>query len=85
MTQSGIEADIICYNAVIDACAKARDAKGAEQWMKQMLVKGVVANTVTYNAVINACAKVGDAACAEKWMKKISHRLTHELGATLRG
>ena len=33
----------------------------------------------------NDSKKTLETSDVEKWMKKISHRLTHELGATLRG
>lgn len=67
MMECGIEADSICYNSVIDACAKAKDVQGAEKWAQMMLDTKVLPTTVTYYSVINACAKCLDGSRTMKW------------------
>ena len=57
MLSSGIEADSVYCNAVIDSCAKAKDASSAEKWMEKMSEAKVAPSAVTYNALVNACAK----------------------------
>lgn len=36
MKVKGLQVDVGCYNAVLDAHAKSGDVSGAEQWMQNM-------------------------------------------------
>jgi pentatricopeptide repeat domain-containing protein 1 len=60
MLDAGVEANVVSYNAVINACAKAGEQVQAEAWLSRMTNAGVQPNAISYNAVLDACAKSGD-------------------------
>jgi len=60
MLDAGVEANVVSYNAVINACAKAGDQVQASAWLKWMSDAKVQPNAISYNAVLDACAKAGD-------------------------
>ena len=60
-----LQADVVSYNAVIDACAKHGDVDRAEAWLRRVLRDGVQANVVSCNTVVDACAKHCDVDKAE--------------------
>jgi len=72
MDEVGVQANVVSYSAVIDACARVGNADGAEKWLAKMLSVGVEANTQSYSAVINACAKANNPERAESWLKKMA-------------
>ena len=49
--------DSVCCNAVIDSCAKAKDASSAEKWVEKLSEAKVAPSNVTYKALVSACAK----------------------------
>mmetsp|Transcript_36864 Transcript_36864/g.83129 ORF Transcript_36864/g.83129 Transcript_36864/m.83129 type:complete len:375 (-) Transcript_36864:33-1157(-) len=64
MREEEIEPDVISYNVLIDACARAGGVKGSrgriEEGLKvlnQMKEAGLQPDTITYNTLINLCAK----------------------------
>merc|ERR1719265_1456189 len=65
MLQQGVEVNVICYNAVINACARVGNVTRAEKWLQELTNAGIEADAISYNAVIDACAKAGDAARAQ--------------------
>ena len=69
MLDNGIPANVINYNAVIDACAKAREVDKAGGWLTKMLEQGSEADVVSYTVVIVACAKVGLHERAHAWLE----------------
>jgi len=71
MVSEGVEANVVTYSAMIDACAKSGDLARAEKWHNAMTDKGVSPNAHSYSAVINACAKAGDVEAAERWLEKL--------------
>merc|ERR1719476_242417 len=70
MTDQGVEANVITYSAVIDACAKAGNLERAEYWLGEMTNRGICPNAHSYSAVINACAKSGNVDAAEHWLDR---------------
>merc|ERR1712012_1112752 len=64
----GVAPDVVSYNSVINACAKAGKADRAERWLAKAIEGGVAPNVVSYTAVIDACAKAGKAERAEHWL-----------------
>merc|ERR1719478_1608200 len=71
MLESGIQANVQSYSAVISAFAKVGDTKGSEKWLVQMLQAGIRGDTISYTAMINACAQTGDIQKAEEWLVKM--------------
>ena len=66
-----MEANAICYNAMIDVCAKAGDISKAETWLQKMSDAGHKPDEISYNAVIDACSKAKDINSAEQWFKNL--------------
>ena len=59
MEKDGLKANLISYNAMIDACAKTGAVEKAEFWLRTMLSGGVEADVVSYSSTIDACSKAG--------------------------
>lgn len=58
--QSTGVANLIVYNACIDACAKSGHASAAEKILSVMVAAGLTPDVTSYNCVINAAGKQGD-------------------------
>ena len=58
MLASDIEANVVSYSAMVDACAKAGEPALAEKWHHAMLEKGIAPNAHSFSVLINAWAKV---------------------------
>ena len=71
MEHDGIQANVVTYNSVINACARCGDAKRAEHWFQKMVAQGVQPGVLTFNSLVNACAKALDVDRAEKWLKEM--------------
>merc|ERR1719240_1679871 len=71
MLDTGVQANVQSYSAVVSAFAKAGDTKGSEKWLLRMLEAGIRGDTISYTAMINACARVGDVQKAEEWLVKM--------------
>merc|ERR1719424_2803581 len=72
MQHIGAKPSVICYGALIGACAKAGDVDGAEKWLEGLAGAGLgKPNTICVNMTISACAKSGDCARAEAWISKM--------------
>merc|ERR1719272_595489 len=71
MLESGVQANVQSYSAVISAFAKTGDAQGSEKWLMKMLAAGIRGDTISYTAMINACARVGNVEKAEEWLIKM--------------
>ena len=63
MLGGGVEADVVSYSTMINACAQNGETARAEWWLQHMLDNGVEANVVSYSTVINACAQQGEPSC----------------------
>jgi pentatricopeptide repeat domain-containing protein 1 len=72
MLAHGVEANVVSYCALIQACVKEGDVERAELWFHRMQDRGITANVVSYSGLINVCAKAGDAVRAEKWLGEMS-------------
>merc|ERR550514_2450332 len=71
MIDSGIEANTVCYNSVINAWARAGDVEKAEVWLTKLAESKGKASANTYNILLNACARAGDVEKAEAWLEKM--------------
>jgi len=60
MENSGIHADTIAFNCLMDACALAGDSDRALQVLGTMRGKGVKPDTVTYTTFMKACLYDGE-------------------------
>jgi pentatricopeptide repeat protein len=72
MKVAGARPTVMCYSALISACAKAGDADGAEDWLETLIGANLgKPNTICFNITISACAKSGNVARAEAWIPKM--------------
>ncbi|CAE7729478.1 unnamed protein product [Symbiodinium sp. CCMP2592] len=60
MEECRVNASLVSFGAMLDACAKAGLPEKAFQWHTLMLEQGFPPNVKTFTALINAYAKVGD-------------------------
>lgn len=72
MVAAGVEADALCYNAVIHACAETGLVDEATRMLKAMQgVHGLKPTLVTYNSLIHCCAKKGFGARALDFLQAL--------------
>merc|ERR1719217_1825139 len=71
MLEAGVEPNVITFNAVMAACAKAGDGKRCEQWLEKMRCAGVQPNSFTYNSVAKPYVVEGDYERVEQFMKDL--------------
>merc|ERR1719217_1517126 len=71
MLEAGVEPNVITFNAVMAACAKAGDGKRCEQWLEKMRCAGVQPNSFTYNSVAKPYVVKGDYERVEQFMKDL--------------
>merc|ERR1712008_236879 len=74
LEDKGLEADVVTYNSLINACAKKGSVEKAEKLLKELEDKGLKANVVTYTSLINACAKAGNVEKAEKFFEELEDK-----------
>ena len=80
MEKKGAQPTLVCYGALIGACAKIGDVQGAERWLENLIGAGLgKPNAICVNITISACAKAGDVTRAENWLTRMT-----ELGRTRR-
>jgi len=65
-------ANAVCFNMMINMCAKQNRTKDAQMWMRQMLETGVKPDAASFNSTIDACARAGDTSKAEFWLQKMT-------------
>jgi len=63
--------DVMSYNLVLRACAKAVDVDAAERWMKRMESRGVRPTLCSYNTLMDACAKANKPEACEAWLQRM--------------
>ena len=56
----GLDANVVTYNSVINACARCSNGPRAEFWFQKMIDAGVQPALFTFNSLINAFVKAGD-------------------------
>merc|ERR1719498_1860694 len=54
MTDAGISPDVVSYNTIITACAKAGDLELAEEWLNRMEKAGIKPNLVPFLCMIQS-------------------------------
>lgn len=63
---SGIEADVVSYNTMIDGCILAEDSAGAFSYFNEMRSKGITPTKITYTTLMKAFALSGQPKLANK-------------------
>merc|ERR1719301_409836 len=71
MLETGVEPNVITFNAVIAACAKAGNGKRCEEWLEKMRRAGVQPNSFTYNSAAKPFVVKGDYERVEQFMKDL--------------
>merc|ERR1719301_83508 len=71
MLETGVEPNVITFNSVIAACAKAGNGKRCEEWLEKMRRAGVQPNSFTYNSVAKPFVAKGDYERVEQFMKDL--------------
>jgi len=66
--------DVISFNTLISACAKASKPIRAEEAFAQMEKRGLVPTAVTFSSVLQAHARVGDPVKAQAWLDTMIER-----------
>ncbi|CAK9039972.1 Pentatricopeptide repeat-containing protein At5g39710 (Protein EMBRYO DEFECTIVE 2745) [Durusdinium trenchii] len=56
----GLSPDLILYNVLLSACAKARDARRAQQTFQRLLAQGLRPDVHSYTALLHVYAAIGD-------------------------
>merc|ERR1719443_266249 len=83
MIKSGVAANTVTYNSVINACAKAGQLHRAEEWLEKLVSQAaggppglcdekVAPDVISYNTVVTAHAKAGDVQKAESWAERMA-------------
>ncbi|CAK9051251.1 Pentatricopeptide repeat-containing protein At1g06710, partial [Durusdinium trenchii] len=67
-------ADVVSFNALIDAWVKAEDVQRAKYWLERMLEVGVEPTVISYTTVLNAYAKQGNIEAAEEIMEQMKSK-----------
>jgi len=62
------------YGTIINACARAGDVPGAQQWFETMEKAGLDPDADIYNSMMNAFAHAGDPVGASKWFTDIEKK-----------
>jgi len=65
-------ANAVCFNMMINLCAKQKQTKDAQMWMRKMLDSDVKPDAASFNSTIDACARAGDTSKAEFWLQKMT-------------
>jgi len=71
MADDGVTPNVQCYNNVISAFGRSRDAECAEGWLARMIKAGVTPNASSYAGVVDAFSRIGDTARAEKALQSM--------------
>merc|ERR1719217_1136846 len=71
MLEAGVEPNVITFNAVMAACAKAGNGKRCEHWLEKMRCAGVQPNSFTYNSAAKPFVAKGDYERVEKYMNDL--------------
>merc|ERR1719217_1189547 len=71
MLEAGVEPNVITFNAVIAACAKAGNGQRCEHWLEKMRHAGVQPNSFTYNSAAKPYVVKGDYERVEKFMSDL--------------
>ena len=82
LTAEGVEPNIITFNALISACAKAGKWRLALKVFKQMQKQNVAPDTISFSSLITACQKGGNWQMAETVFRQM---IDHKVGAQLVG
>ena len=64
--------DLISYNTLLLACARAEKPAEAEAAFAQLLAAGLQPNQVSYSTVLNAHAKAADGKAAQAWLDRMA-------------
>ena len=67
----GFEPDVISYNSVIDACARAGNATRSKGWFNCMENDGVHPNVRASFPFLHVCANEGNILRAEMWLNRV--------------
>merc|ERR1719217_1905478 len=71
MLEAGVEPNVITFNAVIAACAKAGNGQRCEHWLDKMRRAGVQPSSFTYNSAAKPSVVKGDYERVEKYMNDL--------------
>merc|ERR1712130_608226 len=71
MARAYVTPDAVCYNSLMNGCAKRSDAFGAEAWYVQMVRTGVTPTDTAYNIMVNVHGKAGRLHEATEWFNKM--------------
>jgi pentatricopeptide repeat protein len=64
-----LQANAICYNAVVNACAQEGNVERARHWIEAMTAKGVEPTVNSFSPIVDMLAKKGDIDAAVSWLK----------------
>eukprot|EP00435_Cladocopium_sp_Y103_P042829 s69_g11.t3 len=71
LLSSGVEADVVSYNSLINAYAKGSDATNACQKLQEMLQSDIQPSAISFNSALDACAKAGEAQRAKELVEEM--------------
>ena len=60
VVEAQVQANVMSYNSIINACAQQGDAKITEQWVEWMETHAQP-DVTSYTSIINACPGIVDA------------------------
>ncbi|CAE7436823.1 unnamed protein product [Symbiodinium natans] len=77
LQRSALQPDVVSYNCLLNACAKASDAASAEAWMQKLEGSPLDATEVSHGSLLDAWARQGDLAAAQRSFTRMqSQRLS---------
>ncbi|CAJ1368714.1 unnamed protein product [Effrenium voratum] len=71
LAQAGLQADVVAYNAVLDAYVRAGDLRAAGEWFYQIRANQLVPSAVSYNLLVGAYGSARHLAKAVRWFQKM--------------
>merc|ERR1719327_2347719 len=74
MTEVGIAPDVVSYNTIITACAKAGDLEKAEEWLSRMEKVGIKPNLVPFLCMIQSHSCQGHVRDVERLFSQVLQR-----------
>merc|ERR1719440_2082606 len=72
MENAKVEPNVVVYNAVLDACAKASECELAQQIFRKMRAGGISPNVVTYASLAKPYAHQGNWQQVERLQKEMT-------------
>ena len=69
--RTALEADLVWYGALMDACAKVGDEGRAAAWLARISAARLSGDARIFASLVESCARLGDAPSAVGWLRRM--------------